>query len=235
AGTSCTINGQTWPQYTEDFFWNCMGFTCINGKFVINSGNKNICSVCRVSNDPHITTFNGNNYDWHGDCTYCLSQEGNADSFVYDKFTKCYDGVSCVDTVYFQPRSMKTVITIELDFKVVIQGYSQSVITYAPGMQVLRGGLGSWNREYPALAYWLDQCLHIISVDEKDFLVKLCSGFIQIYAVKERYYNKPRSGMCGNPDDSSPEEDIRLRNGTLLENPKSGGRVIEPIFAFDWT
>ncbi|CAL4138975.1 unnamed protein product, partial [Meganyctiphanes norvegica] len=137
----------------------------------------NLGKRCDLRNDPHITTFDGAKYDWHGDCTYVAAigypkmGEPDVENYIYNKFKRC-GRASCVDTVHFKPRVAPrvTILKNSWPWQVVIDEHSQSITVSGQEMQVLKGGLGSRHREYPVLAYWLDSCLHIIAVDTQDFL-----------------------------------------------------------------
>ncbi|CAL4099699.1 unnamed protein product, partial [Meganyctiphanes norvegica] len=226
------------------FLQNCEAYICLPDKeFFVGGLFKNFrknSKNCRLTNDPHITTFDGARYDWHGDCTYVLSQEedgpGNVVSYVNNKFTKCYGhGASCVDTVYFKPRSMNTVIIITTDRQVIVNGFRQNIIAQSPAMQILKDANSN---EYPVLAYWFDNCLHVISLDEENYLVKVCRGIVQVYAPTFRFApDWKRSGMCGSPGSpGDPNTDLMLRDGTPIVNPGGFGfsNVVNSDFASDW-
>ncbi|CAL4110750.1 unnamed protein product, partial [Meganyctiphanes norvegica] len=103
-------------------------------------------------------------------------------------------------------------------------------------MQVLKGGLGDANREYPVLAYWNDDCLHIISVDTYDFMVKVCSWSIKIYKIKTRFNSGGGtvSGLCGSPD-GIKTNDLMLRDGvTVVADPGGWYNRVNATFGDNW-
>ncbi|XP_063692951.1 proprotein convertase subtilisin/kexin type 5-like isoform X8 [Bolinopsis microptera] len=57
-------------------------------------------SVCSVFGDPHILTFDGEHYTFHGECPYVLAMDCSGYGwYIYGKFAACGNGVTCLENV----------------------------------------------------------------------------------------------------------------------------------------
>ncbi|KAL5246916.1 hypothetical protein ACHWQZ_G018950 [Mnemiopsis leidyi] len=56
--------------------------------------------ICSVFGDPHILTFDGTHYTFHGECPYVLAMDcSRYQWYIYGKFGPCGDGATCLETI----------------------------------------------------------------------------------------------------------------------------------------
>ncbi|KAG7167623.1 Mucin-5B-like 2, partial [Homarus americanus] len=79
--------------------------TCSESKWKPSGEVESHCKQCEVFNDPHFWSFDRHRFDYHGECTYALTQEqfSQSPSFgVFAEFKKCYKVPSCVHKTIFK-------------------------------------------------------------------------------------------------------------------------------------
>ncbi|KAK7079960.1 hypothetical protein SK128_010062, partial [Halocaridina rubra] len=92
----------------------CMTMRCSKGEWKPSGKIEKCCDHCYIYNDPHIHTFDGHNYDWHGICNYSIAQTGFSTKpklGVYGKFQDCNSQASCLSYTTFK-NDPNTAITI---------------------------------------------------------------------------------------------------------------------------
>ncbi|CAL4062650.1 unnamed protein product, partial [Meganyctiphanes norvegica] len=224
---ACYIDGKGYPSGHE-WLENCMRYYCEEGRFYSRKVYNTECGHCSVKNDPHFYTYDRVKFDWHGHSTYVISQQGSKDCpnmFVNSKFKECgFNGATCLETIYYKNENIPTVKIVKgegndvLNSQIVIDGYVQYLTAKDDGeLQILKGPN---NKEYPVFGLIQGGCIHIIGFDNSGFLIKLCIWELTVYAhpfLKDNLY-----GLCGDWDNSA-DDDLKLRNGGIIQAPGRGG------------
>uniref|UniRef100_A0A8C4T9T9 VWFD domain-containing protein n=1 Tax=Erpetoichthys calabaricus TaxID=27687 RepID=A0A8C4T9T9_ERPCA len=96
---SCTYNNKTFAA-GESYSTNCQKCTCSGGQWTCID--LDCPGRCSVEGGSHITSYDGLQFTFHGDCTYILSQNINSDDFVVlGEILKCglSDSETCLKSV----------------------------------------------------------------------------------------------------------------------------------------
>lgn len=70
---------------------------------------------CYLFDDPHIVTFDGHRYDWHGVCNYTVAASDSThypNVGVFSDFARCWGCASCLDRTTFR-NDPHTLITLD--------------------------------------------------------------------------------------------------------------------------
>ncbi|CAL4059577.1 unnamed protein product, partial [Meganyctiphanes norvegica] len=241
----CFVGGKKYSSGTK---WedNCMSFYCEKGIFYTTNKYNSHCSACTAKNDPHFETFDGVLYDWHGHSTYILSQEGNEDcpdTFVSSKFQPCavgLPGATCLHTVYMQfTQHVFIEVKVEdnmLNAQIIIDGVPQQIVTEFENEIQLLHDFDLKDGENAVFGWMKDNCLHIIGIKNKGYLIKICKWEMKVFAHPSKA-NKLH-GLCGDFNGES-SHDLKLRNGDLINPPVNcffcfANMNIDSTFGRDW-
>ncbi|XP_071535745.1 von Willebrand factor-like isoform X2 [Panulirus ornatus] len=109
----CEFDGQLYPE-GEELTAQCVPMVCYNSCWTPVGTIDDCCNHCCLHDDPHIYTFDGYQYDWHGICNYSVAQSDLTyypDVAVYSDFVACYGRASCLAHTTFK-NDPHTVITL---------------------------------------------------------------------------------------------------------------------------
>ncbi|CAB1322586.1 unnamed protein product [Coregonus sp. 'balchen'] len=96
---SCLHNGQSY-QPGQSFSRTCHTCTCNQGQW--SCTDLDCPATCSIVGGSHITTYDGKDYTFHGDCSYVLSKQTNNTAFtVLGDIVKCgnTDTETCLKAV----------------------------------------------------------------------------------------------------------------------------------------
>ncbi|XP_042217566.1 mucin-2-like [Homarus americanus] len=104
---------------------------------------------CELTNDPHITTFDGYRYDWHGTCNYSVTQSDfslDPHVGVFSDFEPCNAWASCLGHTTFRDNP-NTIITMRVSSLFLVRHCSNrlDVIAHPAHMRQLDGLCGHFN------------------------------------------------------------------------------------------
>ncbi|XP_068241182.1 zonadhesin-like [Palaemon carinicauda] len=91
----------------------CFPVYCRKGDWLATTYVNTGCADGIAWGDPHIVTFDGYNYDYYGEGTYILAQEGFSLTPKYSvsaHFKGCFDKYSCTDKLTFDDNPSTSVI-----------------------------------------------------------------------------------------------------------------------------
>lgn len=194
----CVHNGKMYRD-GERIDGVCTDLTCREGRWITKGYIDECCEMCRFQNDPHITTYDGYHYDWHGTCNYSMSQPnfGYQESFgIYGQYKQCNGLASCVDITTFQDNP-HTVIQVTAG-----QGPNVLVNNNPFVVQGNVEGLPVGDPSQPVLSWTDGSCNWFLG--SQGFLLMTCAGEIYIWAYPNLVGQL--NGLCGHlslyqPDD----------------------------------
>ncbi|KAG6931051.1 Mucin 5B, Oligomeric Mucus/Gel-Forming, partial [Chelydra serpentina] len=110
---SCTYNGNSYAPGTS-YETHCSSCTCNGGKW--NCKDIPCRGSCMVEGGSHISTYDENRYNVHGNCNYVLSKTCKNDTFtVLGELRRCglTDTETCLKTITLSINGGQTIIVIK--------------------------------------------------------------------------------------------------------------------------
>ncbi|XP_051778461.1 mucin-5B-like [Erpetoichthys calabaricus] len=193
---SCTYNNKTFAA-GESYSTNCQKCTCSGGQWTCID--LDCPGRCSVEGGSHITSYDGLQFTFHGDCTYILSQNINSDDFVVlGEILKCglSDSETCLKSV-----------------SLIIKGGSKVII---PSGEVLVDSISSqlpFNT--PEVTIFRPSTFYIIM--ETSFRVQVKVQLVplmQVYLNTDTSLKGQTSGICGNFNNIQGD-DFKAEHGAL--------------------
>ncbi|XP_046890448.1 mucin-5B-like isoform X3 [Hypomesus transpacificus] len=194
---SCLHNGKSYSP-GESYSITCQKFTCGNGKW---SGEYLACTgTCSIKGGSHITTYDGQDYTFHGDCSYVLSKQTKGQDFiVVGDIVKC--GKSNIETC------LKSVTLVtQGDMMVLIEASGKVFVNklFSP-LPLLIANLTIFK---PSTFYIVVQTNYGLRL--KVQLVPL----MQVYISADVSHKGKMKGLCGDFNDVE-SDDFKIINGMI--------------------
>ncbi|XP_053094270.1 mucin-5AC-like [Pangasianodon hypophthalmus] len=206
---SCIHNGKIYHT-GQNFTSNCKECTCTSNQW--SCIEKDCPGTCSVEGGSHITTFDGKTYNFHGDCTYILSEQTNGSEFVVvGDLVRCglTTTETCLKAVTLALSAGRTVFNIQPDGKVFLNRiYSQLPLSTA-GVNIFR----------PTSFYIIVQTSFGLQMEIQ--LVPI----MQVYITVDVTHKQQLLGLCGNFND------IQIDDFTTMSGSREGTGV---GFANSW-
>ncbi|XP_068237663.1 uncharacterized protein [Palaemon carinicauda] len=203
----------------DDIYYNhtarlpgCFQVFCSRGVWVHIGHIDRNCSECKAYWDPHLITFDGHSYDYHGTCEYTLAQDGTTTDPQYavnSEFMECW-GAACVGPSTFKDSPM-TVIKMGAYgryspqlYKILVNGIPYEIPDRTPTL-VKEGTM-----EHPVLA-WRHRYGCIRLLGSSSIAVEKCGSSLSVWASPN--FHEKLYGLCGYFDGDS-SNDFFKRDGT---------------------
>ncbi|XP_066965486.1 mucin-2-like [Macrobrachium rosenbergii] len=204
----------------------CFQVYCARGEWVQIGHVDANCSQCSAYWDPHLVTFDGYYYDYHGTCEYALAQDGMTDDPQYavnSEFMECW-GAACVGPSTFKD-SPGTVVkmgaygryTPDL-YKVLVNGVLYEILDHIPRF-VKEGAT-----EHQVLAWRYGYgCIRLLGSSQ--IAVEKCGSSLSVWASPE--FHGKLYGLCGYFDENV-DNDFTKRDGTTAALERYPTGVVFP-------
>ncbi|KAK7082457.1 hypothetical protein SK128_016620, partial [Halocaridina rubra] len=203
---TCEFNGVTY-NHTEKLP-GCFKVYCIDGNWLQLGYIDPQCKKCYARWDPHLGTFDGHFYSYHGTCNYAMTQEGTSYNPPYGIFSFFYDcwGAACVGSSSYKDSSDTTVemgrdgrYAPEL-YKLYVNGQAHVVADNIPTL-VMEGDI-----LHPVMAWKYGYgCIRLIGSSQ--ISVQKCGSSLEIWVSPNNTDNL--YGLCGTPDGDSSNDFTR--------------------------
>ncbi|KAG7171405.1 IgGFc-binding protein-like 2, partial [Homarus americanus] len=205
----CEFNGQVYPDGCV-LTGQCLEVICRRGRWFLTGNYDECCAHCELTNDPHITTFDGYRYDWHGTCNYSVTQSDfslDPHVGVFSDFEPCNAWASCLGHTTFRDNP-NTIITMRVSslFLPLVNGIPYPVPTSLS--QVIVNGV-----PHPVLAYKSGSCVTFIGSCQ--LVVRHCSNRLDVIAHPA--HMRQLDGLCGH------------FNGYQMDDFTSRQEVVHPL------
>ncbi|KAG7167620.1 Mucin-5AC-like 2, partial [Homarus americanus] len=184
------------------FLDGCVKMTCEKSKWKPVGNTEFRCKRCEVFNDPHFMSFDRHRFDYHGECTYALTQEqfSRTPNFgIFTEFKKCYAVPSCLHRTIFKdnPKLLIGIGYLGLNapkiYDILINGEKFTIPgdNYAHRLIVKE-------EDQDVLVWRQGSCIRILG--SNGLTLQQCTNSIDIWAHPD-LKNKV-NGLCGSPDDN---------------------------------
>nr|XP_023649661.1 mucin-5B-like [Paramormyrops kingsleyae] len=200
---SCRHNGNVY-QSGDLYTTGCKSCMCYGGQW--NCQDLDCPGNCYVEGGSHITTFDGKAYSFHGDCSYVLTKECNGTDFtILGDLNKCgqSDTETCLTTVTLSISDGSTVIRIQDDQNVLVNGLSVKLPIYTTSVIIFR----------PSTFYGIVQTMSGIQL-----MVQFIPT-MQVYISLDSSYKDRTCGLCGSFNNIQADDfktDSGLVEGTAV-------------------
>lgn len=203
----CEFGGLMYPDGAE-LSAQCIALICRRGTWLLSHKIISCCKHCYLFNDPHITTFDGHYYDWHGACNYSLAQTGTSyepDVGVFSDFRHCYNSASCLNVSTFK-NDAHTVITLHHNNPFTIEVNGDDFVVPSNGVVEVRSSHG----KHPVLTWREGSCTYLLG--SSTLMLQHCRHRLDVWAhptqVNSLY------GLCGYFS-FHREDDFTARSSTV--------------------
>ncbi|XP_068097892.1 IgGFc-binding protein-like [Hyperolius riggenbachi] len=187
----------------------CKSVSCRNKEHCENVNNKPVCvpdysSSCTGWGDPHYTTFDGYNFDFHGTCTYVLAEYTGIDvTLEYFRVEEKNDN-----------RGSLTSSSVRL-VNVFVYGFNISILKEEPGQARVNGEI-----RFLPLSLQNDKITitqsGVNAVLKTDFGLRVSFDYNwQVEVTLPSSYYSATGGLCGNLN-SNPRDDKMSRDNKQL-------------------
>ncbi|XP_041075179.1 mucin-2-like [Polyodon spathula] len=195
---SCSYNGKTYSP-GESYSSNCRRCTCNGGRWSCND--LDCPGSCSVKGGSHITSYDGQDFTFHGDCSYVLSKNCQNNAFtILGEIVKCglTDTETCLKSVTLAIAGGQNVFSINPSGSVFVNGMFAQLPLYTANVTVFR----------PSSFY-------IIVQTSFDLVLEIqLTPIMQVYITAGSSYKGQTCGLCGNFNDVQAD-DFKANSGVV--------------------
>ncbi|XP_068207542.1 mucin-2-like [Palaemon carinicauda] len=204
----CEFDGKLYSDCSE-LTGYCLPLMCNKGLWIPTGNVEACCKSCHVYDDPHIISFDGYRYDWHGHCNYSLAQRGfgfQPQWGVFSDFKACNGLASCLHRTTFKD-NCHTVITLDCGAVTTLYVNGEEFTVPEVGVHPVESSSG----EHPVLTWRAGQC--VVLLGSSKIAIHHCPHRIDIWAYPNHAENT--EGLCGHFD-FNVKNDFTARNKTIF-------------------
>nr|XP_020512547.1 mucin-5AC-like [Labrus bergylta] len=167
----------------QSYYHNCRSCVCMNGRWKCTE--ENCPGTCSVMGGAHISTFDGKDYTFHGDCSYVLTMQGKGSSFtVLVNLERC--GAS-------ESKTCLRAVTVALNNNAMVMEIHSSGSVQ---MNQIRSELPLLNSEL--IAFKQSSFYIFIKIKMGLRIVIQLSPRMQVFITVDASIRGTTSGLCGN-------------------------------------
>ncbi|KAK0156052.1 Mucin-5B [Merluccius polli] len=198
----CSSNGKTFMP-GESYTSNCKTWYALLPRLVCSGGGQWDCKdeacpgTCSVEGGSHINTFDDMVYTFHGDCSYVLAKDCNGNQFqLQGDLVQCglSESETCLKSVTLALTAEKTVITIQPNGKVFVNGIYSQLPFSAAGISAFR-----------VSSFYL--MVHTSSGLQLEVQLQ---PIMQLYITVSNAYQGKTCGLCGNFNKNQADDFLKL-------------------------
>ncbi|XP_058858767.1 mucin-5B-like, partial [Acipenser ruthenus] len=195
---SCSYNGKTYSP-GESYSSNCRHCTCNEGQWTCND--LDCPGYCSVKGGSHITSYDGQDFTFHGDCSYVLSKTCQSNAFtVLGDIVKCglTDTETCLKSITLAIAGGQSVFSINPSGNVYMNGMFAQLPLYTANVTIFR----------PSSFY-------IFVQTSFDLVLEIqLTPIMQVYIIAGFPYKGQTCGLCGNFNDVQAD-DFKVSSGVV--------------------
>ncbi|CAL8349496.1 unnamed protein product [Merluccius merluccius] len=191
----CSSNGKTFMP-GESYTSNCKTCVCSGGG-QWDCKDEACPGTCSVEGGSHINTFDDMAYTFHGDCSYVLAKDCNGNQFqLQGDLVQCglSESETCLKSVTLALTAEKTVITIQPNGKVFVNGIYSQLPFSAAGISAFR-----------VSSFYL--MVHTSSGLQLEVQLQ---PIMQLYITVSNAYQGKTCGLCGNFNKNQADDFLKL-------------------------
>ncbi|MGH0151903.1 UNVERIFIED_CONTAM: hypothetical protein FKN15_042609 [Acipenser sinensis] len=202
---SCSYNGKTYSP-GESYSSNCRHCTCNGGQWTCND--LDCPGYCSVKGGSHITSYDGQDFTFHGDCSYVLSKTCQSNAFtVLGDIVKCglTDTETCLKSITLAIAGGQNVFSINPSGSVYMNGMFTQLPLYTEKYaqhwcSMLLDPQGSFAACHPVInpATYKTSCMYDSCNCERseDCMCAAISSYVRACAAKGVQLDGWRSSIC---------------------------------------
>ncbi|XP_058858203.1 mucin-2 isoform X1 [Acipenser ruthenus] len=195
---SCSYNGKTYSP-GESYSSDCRHCACNGGRWTCND--LDCPGSCSVKGGSHVTSYDGQDFTFHGDCSYVLSKNCQNNAFtVLGDIVKCglTDTETCLKSVTLAIAGRQNVFSINPSGSVFVNGMFAQLPLYTANVTIFR----------PSSFY-------IILQTSFDLVLEIqLIPIMQVYITAGSSYKGLTCGLCGNFNDVQAD-DFKVSSGVV--------------------